>query len=76
MPDYYDDDVVSKAGQDIDPAALDELMAEAYKMTGHEYIPETKGGKWFPKGTITAYDNIGTVVKRIKLCKELIANVI
>lgn len=58
MPDYYDDDVVSKAGQDIDPAALDELMAEAYKMTGHEYIPETKGGKWFPKGTITAYDNI------------------
>lgn len=42
MPDYYDDDVETKAGQGIELSALENLMETAYKMTGHEYMPETK----------------------------------
>lgn len=70
MPDYYDDDVETKAGQGIDPSALENLMETAYKMTGHEYMPETKAAKWFPSGRITAYDNIvgGQVpIKRLRV---------
>lgn len=42
MPDYYDDDVETKAGQGIELSALENLMETAYKMTEHEYMPETK----------------------------------
>lgn len=70
MPDYYDEEVETRLGQDIDPGALEELMAEAYRMTGQEYEPKTKAAKWFPNGRITAYDNIvgGQVpVKRVRV---------
>lgn len=58
MPDYYDEEVETRLGQDIDPGALEELMAEAYRMTGQEYEPKTKAAKWFPNGRITAYDDL------------------
>lgn len=70
MPDYYDEEVETRLGQDIDPGALEELMAEAYRMTGQEYEPQTKAAKWFPEGRITAYDDIvgGQVpVKRVRV---------
>lgn len=69
MPDYYDD-VETRASHNIDHTALEKLMATAYKMTGQEYMPETKASKWFPSGRITAYDNIAgkqVPVKRLRI---------
>lgn len=52
MPDYYTNVETKTFSTSIPNTAMQKLLEEAYKLTGHEYIPETKASEWHPMGTI------------------------
>lgn len=58
IPDY-DEAYTTKSEEryGIPAAAYEELLKEAYRITGNQYMPETKSS-WNPNGRIRAYDNI------------------
>lgn len=57
IPDY-DEAYTTKSEEiyGIPTAAYEELLKEAYRITGNEYFPETKAS-WNPSGRIRAYDD-------------------
>lgn len=84
MPDYYTNVETKTFSTSIPNTAMQKLLEEAYKLTGHEYIPETKASEWHPMGTIKAYDDItgyaipiaGVCVRGVRLLtiKETMTN--
>ena len=57
IPDY-DEAYTTKSEHKygIPTSAYEDLLKEAYRITGNEYFPETKSS-WNPSGRIRAYDN-------------------
>lgn len=58
IPDY-DEAYTTKSEEkySIPASAYEALLKEAYRITGNQYMPETKSS-WNPNGRIRAYDNI------------------
>ena len=73
--DLYDDRntvITVKAGDKTETFTVTQKYAEAFLVTKNKFDIPQEGGDF----TIEVRSNIGTVVKRIKLHNELIANVI